>query len=79
MKANLRREMHRHPVYNVEHAFQVALDMEEYLRYLVPRKIGSQTKELASKKFAESSNGAKPFNQSNGSKPSTNLAESKGK
>ena len=71
--------MLRQLVYNVEHAFQVALDMEEYLRYLVPRKTGSQTKESASKKFVESSNGAKPFNQSNGSKPSTNLAESKGK
>ena len=71
--------MLRQLVYNVEHAFQVALDMEEYLRYLVPRKIGSQTKETASKKFVESSSGAKPFNRSNGSKPSANLAESKGK
>ena len=79
LRADIQREMLRQPVYNVEHAFQVALDMEEYLRYLVPRKIGSQTKETASKKFVESSSGAKPFNRSNGSKPSANLAESKGK
>ena len=79
LRPDIQREMLRQPVYNVEHAFQVALDMEEYLRYLVPRKIGSQTKETASKKFVESSSGAKPFNRSNGSKPSANLAESKGK
>ena len=40
LRADIQREMLRQLVYNVEHAFQVALDMEEYLRYLVPRKSG---------------------------------------
>ena len=79
LKADIRREMLRQPVYNVEHAFQVALDMEEYLKYPITRKIGSQTRETTFKKFSESSSGAKPFNWLNGSKPSTNLVESQGK
>jgi hypothetical protein len=37
--------MLRQRVYNVEHAFQVALDMEEYLRYPITTKFGSQAKE----------------------------------
>ena len=79
LKADIRRETLRQPVYNVEHAFQVALDVEEYLRYPITRKIGSQGDNIRSLFFVETSSGAKPFNRSNGSKISTNLVDSKGK
>lgn len=71
--------MLKQPVYNVEYAFQAALDMEEYLRYPITRKIGSQGDNIRSLFFVETSSGAKPFNRSNGSKISTNLVDSKGK
>ena len=58
--------MLRQSVYNVEHAFQVALDMEEYLRDPITRKNGRQTEEAAFKKYLEL-------------KASTNLDGSKGK
>ena len=53
LRANIRREILRQPVYNVEHAFQVALDMEEYLRDPITRKNGSQVKEASFKKYFE--------------------------
>jgi hypothetical protein len=76
--------MLRQRVYNVEHAFQVALDMEEYLRYPITTKIGSQAKEAEFKISVEANHGAKAslsqlFNRMNGSKPYTNLADPKGK
>ena len=66
LRPDIQREMLRLPVYNVEHAFQVALDMEEYLRDPITRKNGCQTEEAAFKKYFEL-------------KASTNLDDSKGK
>ena len=62
LRVDIQRKMLRQLVHNVEHAFEVALDMEGYLRYPITMKIGSQTGETEFKKFVELSSGAKPFN-----------------
>ena len=66
MRADVRKEILRQPIYNVEHAFQVAIDMQEYLRDPITRKNGCQVKEALFKKYFEL-------------KASTNLDDSKGK
>ena len=66
LRADVRKEILRQPIYNVEHAFQVAIDMKEYLRDPITRKNGCQVKEALFKKYFEL-------------KASTNLDDSKGK
>lgn len=41
----IKRELLRQPLYSLEHAFQVALDMEEYLNYPISKKFVSQVGE----------------------------------
>jgi hypothetical protein len=42
LRPEIRKELLRQPLYSLEQAFQVALDMEEYLRYPISKKFGSQ-------------------------------------
>ncbi|KAF7119541.1 hypothetical protein RHSIM_Rhsim13G0043600 [Rhododendron simsii] len=78
-KAGLRpdiwRELLRQPLYSLEHAFQVALDMEEYLKYPIPKKFGSQVGETAAKGY----NDASHFRPSVSKQTSANTADPKGK
>ncbi|KAG5531711.1 hypothetical protein RHGRI_026363 [Rhododendron griersonianum] len=75
LRPDIRRELLRQPLYSLEHAFQVALDMEEYLKYPIPKKFGSQVGETADKGY----NDASRFRPSVSKQTSANTADPKGK
>ncbi|KAF7144488.1 hypothetical protein RHSIM_Rhsim04G0004700 [Rhododendron simsii] len=75
LRSDIRRELLRQPLYSLEHAFQVALDMEEYLKYPIPKKFGSQVGETAAKGY----NDASRFRPSVSKQTSANMADPKGK
>ncbi|KAF7147941.1 hypothetical protein RHSIM_Rhsim03G0243100 [Rhododendron simsii] len=75
LRPDIRRELLRQPLYSLEHAFQVALDMEEYLKYPIPKKFGSQVGEIAAKGY----NDASRFWPSVSKQTSANTADPKGK
>ncbi|XP_004295495.1 PREDICTED: uncharacterized protein LOC101304264 [Fragaria vesca subsp. vesca] len=83
LRPDIRREMIRHPVYSLEHAFQVALDLEEYLGYTKVKKFGGQGNEVVQKKNFEITGKARPgttplFNRTQDSKPlSSKTADSR--
>ncbi|KAL6134310.1 hypothetical protein ACLB2K_066542 [Fragaria x ananassa] len=83
LRPDIRREMIRHPVYSLEHAFQVALDLEEYLGYTKVKKFGGQGNEVVQKKNFEITSKVWPgttplFNRTQDSKPSSSkTAESR--
>ncbi|KAG5535161.1 hypothetical protein RHGRI_023069 [Rhododendron griersonianum] len=75
LRPDIRRELLRQPLYSLEHAFQVALDMEEYLKYPIPKKFGSQVGETAAKGYNDTSR----FRPSVSKQTSANTADPKGK
>ncbi|GFZ08719.1 hypothetical protein Acr_20g0005270 [Actinidia rufa] len=83
LRPDIRRELLRQPLYSLEHAFQVALDMEEYLRYPISKKFGSQVGETTPKGFNDAShfrpNGSKqPSADPKGKNHVANKGEGKG-
>ena len=55
--AEIRKELLLQPLYSVEHAFQVALDIEEYLSYPNTNKFSSQAGETAFRRFTDTNKG----------------------
>ena len=60
LRLEIKRELLRQPLYSLEHAFQVALDMEEYMGHSFHRKPGAMTMESAHKKLHDTSQSMKP-------------------
>ena len=60
VRLEIKRELLRQPLYSLEHAFQVALDMEEYMGHSFHRKPGAMTMESAHKKLHDTSQSMKP-------------------
>ena len=54
-RPEIQRELLHQPLYSLEHAFQVALDMEEYMGHSFHRKPGATTMESAQKKLHDTS------------------------
>ena len=85
LKPEIKRDLLRQPLYSLEHAFQVALDMEEYVGYSFNRKIGVVPLEAAHKRHHDTSRDMKPgsnhpSNPSMGFKPSSSpMVDRKGK
>lgn len=75
LRSDIRRELLRQPLYSLEHAFQVTLDMEEYLRYPISKKFGSQAGETAARGY----NDASRFQPSGSKKTSFNASDPRGK
>ena len=85
LKPKIKQELLCQPLYSLEHVFQVALDMGEYVGYSFNRKPGATTMEFAHKKLHDTSRIMKtgsshPFNPPIGFKPSSSqMADPKGK
>ena len=85
LKPEIKRELLHQPLYSLEHAFQVALDMEEHVGYLSNRRTGVVPLEAAHKRHHDTSRDIKPgsnhlSNPSIGFKPSSfQMADPKGK
>ncbi|CAL5428331.1 unnamed protein product [Camellia sinensis] len=75
LRPNIRRELLRQPLYSLEHAFQVALDIEEYLNYPISKKFVSQVGETITKGY----NNANRFQSNVSKQTSVNTADPKGK
>ncbi|XP_028056995.1 uncharacterized protein LOC114260987 [Camellia sinensis] len=75
LRPDIRRELLRQPLYSLEHAFQVALDMEEYLNYPISKKFVSQVGETITKGY----NDANRFRSNVSKQTSVNTADPKGK
>ncbi|KAL5715946.1 hypothetical protein ACHQM5_017696 [Ranunculus cassubicifolius] len=76
LRADIRRELIRQPVYSLEEAFQVALDIEEYLGYQTMKKFGTPARETSSKQSNEANRNVRPspsnpLNPHSKSKPSS--------
>jgi hypothetical protein len=66
LRFDIRKELLRQPLSSVEHGFQVALDMEEYLRVPTVKKITYQAGEIAAKRLTDGNRTARttPLQQS---------------
>ena len=85
LKHEIKRELLRQPLYSLEHAFQVALDMEKYVGYSSNRKTGVIPLKAAHKRHHDTSCYMKLgsnhlANPSTGFKPSSSqVVDPKGK
>ena len=84
LRPEIKLELLRQPLYSLEHAFQVALDMEEYVGYSSNRKIGVVSLASVHNRHHDTSRDMKPgsnhlANPSTGFKPSSQVANPKGK
>ncbi|XP_024200577.1 uncharacterized protein LOC112203910 [Rosa chinensis] len=77
LRPDIKMEMIRQPVYSVEHAFQVALDLEEYLGYTTVRKSGSQGNDTAQRKYFEAAVKTRTGNPSSNRAPDSKPSSSK--
>ncbi|KAL6313103.1 hypothetical protein AAG906_018818 [Vitis piasezkii] len=76
LRSEIKRELLHQPLYSLEHTFQVALDMEEYVGHSFHRKPEAMTMESAQKKLHDTSQSMKPgsshpFNPPTGFKSSS--------
>ncbi|KAL6313102.1 hypothetical protein AAG906_018817 [Vitis piasezkii] len=76
LRSEIKRELLHQPLYSLEHAFQVALEMEEYVGHSSHRKPEAMTMESAQKKLHDTSRSVKPgsshpFNPPTGFKSSS--------
>ncbi|WJZ84476.1 hypothetical protein VitviT2T_004079 [Vitis vinifera] len=85
LRSEIKRELLHQPLYSLEHTFQVALDMEEYVGHSFHRKPEAMTMESAQKKLHDTSQSMKPgsshpFNPPTGFKSSSSqVVDPKGK
>lgn len=59
LRTDIQRELLRQPLYSMEHAFQVTLDIEEYLSYSITKKFGSQAGEITFRRFTDANKSTK--------------------